>query len=285
MTWGEAEELLVNKLQSIYEAGEAASIADWAMDFFVQTKRAERRLKKDTVLADEEINHYSSISSRLLAQEPVQYVTNEAWFCGSKFYVDKNVLIPRPETEELVEWVTSDFSLPDSALNILDIGSGSGCIPISIKKKLHKATVWGCDISEAALTVAKKNAAALNTTIHFTQLDFLGKESWSALPVFDIMVSNPPYIPEADKNTMHKNVMDYEPHMALFVPDRDPLKFYKAIAVFGKTHLNSTGHIYVEIHENLGTATSQLFQSEGYTVELKKDMQQKDRMIKLSRGY
>jgi release factor glutamine methyltransferase len=284
MTWGEAEELLVNKLQSIYETGEAASIADWAMEFFVQAKRAERSLKKDTMLSDKEINHYTTISSRLIAQEPVQYVTNEAWFFGSKFYVDKNVLIPRPETEELVEWITSDFNSPDSSLTILDIGCGSGCIPISIKKKLRKATVWGCDISEAGLKVAKKNAAALNTTIHFTQLDFLNWESWSALPVFNIIVSNPPYIPEADKTTMHKNVMDYEPHMALFVPDRDPLKFYKAIAAFGKTHLTGNGYIYVEIHENLGAATSTLFQSEGYSIELKKDMQQKDRMIKLSRG-
>ena len=148
------------------------------------------------------------------------------------------------------------------------------------KKKMQNAEVWSCDVSPAALEVAKRNAATIGTDINLIQLDFLDKGKWGQLPSFDIIISNPPYVPEKDKQQMHNNVLNYEPAAALFVPDNDPLVFYKAIAEFGKTHLNKNGSIYTEIHENLGEATMTIFQTAGYITELKKDMQQKDRMIK-----
>ncbi|MEK7225287.1 MAG: HemK/PrmC family methyltransferase, partial [Bacteroidota bacterium] len=188
-------------------------------------------------------------------------------------------------TEELVEWIISTpiaigGKFPVDELRILDIGSGSGCIPISLKRRLRKAEVWACDISEAALTVARRNAEALGTDVNFILLDFLNEEQRKQFPSFDIIVSNPPYVPEKDKEEMQKNVLQHEPHTALFVPDNDPLVFYKAIAEFGKTHLNKAGSIYCEIHENLGEPVTKLFHSHGYTSELKKDMQQKNRMIR-----
>jgi release factor glutamine methyltransferase len=190
------------------------------------------------------------------------------------------VLIPRPETEELVEWVIANCKFPIDELSILDIGSGSGCIPIALKRKLRKADVWGCDISEAALQVATRNAETLGAAINFLLLDFLNKEERRRLPSFDIIISNPPYVPEKDREQMHPNVLNYEPHTALFVSDNDALIFYKAIAEFAVEHLNPGGAIYLEIHEELGDAVLSLFTSKGYKTELKKDMQGKDRMIK-----
>jgi release factor glutamine methyltransferase len=179
-----------------------------------------------------------------------------------------------------VEWVIANCKFPIDKLSILDIGSGSGCIPIALKRKLRKADVWSCDISEAALQVAKKNAETIGVDVNFLLVDFLNKEKRNHLSSFDIVISNPPYVPEKDKQQMQSNVLNYEPHTALFVPDNDALVFYKAIAEFGKDHLNPDGAIYTEIHEDLGEAVSGLFKSAGYITELKKDMQGKERMIK-----
>jgi release factor glutamine methyltransferase len=280
MTMQEATYFMLNKLRNIYDQAEAGTITDWVMEHLTGSKKAERMLYKNAAITPGEERQLLKYAEQLMNHEPVQYVLNESWFCGFKFYVDKNVLIPRPETEELVEWIITNCKFPISELKILDIGSGSGCIPISLKRKLRKAEIWGCDISEAALQVAKKNAIALGTDVNFIQLDFLDKEQWQQLPSFDIIVSNPPYIPEKDSAQMQPNVLKYEPPAALFVPDYDPLVFYKSIAEFGKQHLNKDGSIYIEIHENFGEATTKLFQENGYTAELKKDMQGKDRMIK-----
>ncbi len=235
---------------------------------------------KNAAITHKEESELQELTERLMQHEPVQYVLNETWFCGLKFYVDKNVLIPRPETEELVEWIITNCKFPIDKLKILDIGSGSGCIPIALKRKLRKAEVWSCDISEAALVIAKKNANDLGVDVNFFQLDFLDKDQRQKLYSFDIIVSNPPYVPENDKEQMQPNVLRYEPAMALFVPDNDPLVFYKAIADFGNYHLNKNGTIYAEIHESIGEAVTQVFQPEHYAIELKKDMQGKERMIK-----
>jgi release factor glutamine methyltransferase len=165
-------------------------------------------------------------------------------------------------------------------MKILDIGSGSGCISIALKRKLRKPEVWSCDISEAALQVAKKNATDLGVDVNFIHLDFLNKEQREQLPSFDIIVSNPPYVPERDAEQMQPNVLKYEPATALFVPDNDALIFYKAIADFGKLHLYKDGTIYAEIHENIGEPVAKLFKSNNYSADLKKDMQGKDRMLK-----
>lgn len=279
MTVQEATYFLLNQLRTVYSDGEASQVVDWVMEHLTGSKKAERMLYKNAAITEKEEDLLHLYTKRLLAHEPVQYVLNESWFCGLKFFVDRNVLIPRPETEELVEWIISNCKFPVDELKILDIGTGSGCIPVALKRRIRKADVWGCDVSEAALSVAKKNAITLGAEVNFLSLDFLDKNTWSQLPVFDIIVSNPPYVPVKDKESMQPNVLNYEPHRALFVPDNDALLFYKAIAEFGKDHLSKKGKIYLEIHEELGEATSKLFQAAGYKTELKKDMQQKDRLL------
>jgi release factor glutamine methyltransferase len=280
MTVQQATYFLLNQLRTIYTEGEASSITDWVMEKITGSKKTERMLYKNELLQTDEEKQLQEAAQRLLSHEPVQYVLNEAWFCGLKFFVDKNVLIPRPETEELVEWIIGNCKFPVDRLSILDIGTGSGCIPVSLKRRIRKAEVWSCDVSEAALAIAKKNAENLGTEVKLLHLDFLNQNNWSQFPSFDIIVSNPPYVPEKDKNEMQPNVLDYEPHTALFVPDNDPLLFYSAIAVFGKTHLNPGGTIFLEIHENLGEAVSTLLKSQGYQTKIKKDMQGKNRMVR-----
>jgi release factor glutamine methyltransferase len=282
MTTQEATYHLLNKLRSIYSEGESSQITDWVMEQLTGSKKAERMIYKNAAITAAEEKQLQQYTDRLLQHEPVQYVLNESWFCGLKFYVDKNVLIPRPETEELVEWIITNCKFPVDALKILDIGSGSGCIPVSLKRRLKKAEVWSCDISAEALAVAKQNAATLGTEVNFILLDFLNVQQRNQLPSFDIIVSNPPYVPEKDSEEMKANVLKYEPPAALFVPDNDSLIFYKAIAEFGKEHLNTAGHIYCEIHETTGEEVVRLFNSYGFKTELKKDMQQKDRMIRSS---
>lgn len=281
MTIQEATYYLLNKLRSIYNDSEASNITDWVMEHITGSKKAERMIYKNAAITEQEEKQLQQYTERLMQHEPVQYVLNESWFCGLKLYVDKNVLIPRPETEELVEWIISNCKFPVDELKILDIGTGSGCIAISLKRRIRKAEVWACDISNDALEVAKKNADALGADVNFIQLDFLNEEQRNQLPSFDIIISNPPYVPQKDKADMQPNVLNYEPHTALFAPDNDPLIFYKAIASFGKKHLRQPGNIYCEIHESLGNSVKEIFSSGGYTTELKKDMQQKDRMILL----
>src|SRR5712671_2421946 len=158
MTTQDATYFILNKVRTIYPEGEASQITDWVMENLTGSKKAERMVYKNSAITNGEELQLQQITERLMRHEPVQYVLNEAWFCGLKFYVDKNVLIPRPETEELVEWFIANCKFPVDRLSILDIGTGSGCIPISLKRKLRKADVSGCDISEEALLVAKKNA-------------------------------------------------------------------------------------------------------------------------------
>jgi len=213
MTMQEATWFILNKLRTIYSEGEASQITDWVMENLTGSKKTERMRYKNTAITQKEESQLEEFAERLMQHEPVQYVLNESWFCGLKFYVDKSVLIPRPETEELVEWVIKVVMSHESGvrsqkpeagsdeheIRILDIGTGSGCIPIALKRKLRKAEVWGCDITEAALLVAKKNAETLGADINFLLLDFLNKDKRDQLPSFDIIISNPPYVPEKDK--------------------------------------------------------------------------------------
>jgi len=276
----EANKHLISQLRAIYEESEAENISDWVLEHITGKKRTDRIMNKEKLLNPEQVSQLNQYLDRLLQHEPVQYVLNEAWFCGLKFYVDKNVLIPRPETEELVEWIISDCKFPIDTLSILDIGSGSGCISIALKKRLGKADVWSCDISPEALRVANQNATTLGIDVKFVELDFLNETKREKLPSFDIIVSNPPYIPVKDKDTMRLNVLNHEPATALFVPDNDELIFYEAMATFGKNHLTENGAIYTEINESLGEATLAMFQANGYKTELRKDMQGKERMLK-----
>jgi len=280
MTTQEATYFILDKLRTIYPESEASQITDWVMEHLTGSKKTERMLYKNSPITSAEETLLKQYSERLLQHEPVQYVLNEAWFYGLKFYVDKNVLIPRPETEDMVDWIIRNLKFPFSDLKILDIGTGSGCIAIALKRKLRKAEVWACDVSKEALNVAKQNSSNLQAEINFVELDFLNEAERNQLPSFDIIVSNPPYVPVKDKTTINKNVLDFEPHTALFVPDDNALLFYSAIADFARSHLNPNGAVYCEIHENLGKEVTNLFTQKSFTTELKKDMQGKERMIK-----
>lgn len=280
MTLQEATYHLLNQLRPQFGESEASQMTDWIMEHITGSKKTERMVYKNEPISGEEEARLNEYIDRLLKQEPLQYILHESWFCGLRFYVDKDVLIPRPETEELVEWVIANCKFPVDELKILDIGTGSGCIAVALKRRIRRAEVWACDSSRAALDVAKRNADALGTAVDFIQLDFLDKSQWEQLPAFDIIVSNPPYIPLKDKHTIKPNVLEHEPANALFVPDNDPLVFYAAIAEFAKTHLRENGTVFTEIHEDLGPQTEQVFENSGYKTELRKDLQQKYRMIR-----
>ncbi len=217
--------------------------------------------------------------------KPLQYVLGETEFYGLRFKVNPSVLIPRPETEELVEWIISDLPKPKTSiegLKIIDIGTGSGCIPISLKKNLPEAQLFALDISPEALDVSIQNAALNQTTVNFIQADILNLLNKQLIAEkFGIIVSNPPYVTDAEKEQMLPNVLQHEPHLALFVPDNDPLIFYKAIADFAIKHLDTTGSLYLEINENLGEETVQLLKQMGFKkIVLRQDLSGKDRMIR-----
>lgn len=295
MNLGEAINYCSTELDQIYDVSEGTNIAYLLLEDCTGYNRTTLLFHKEESLSFDQEALLKQHLHRLQQHEPVQYVLNKAWFYGMKLYVDKNVLIPRPETEELVDWIVKDMQAkePDvfqrgttqsdatDQLKIIDIGTGSGCIALALKKAIPKAEVWGCDVSEEALTVARRNGATLDIRVDFQGLNFLDEAQQTLLPTVDVLVSNPPYVPLRDKELMRPNVVDYEPHTALFVPNDDALLFYKAIAVFAKKRLYPKGSIYLEIHEELSNEVVDLFRKEGYhKVEVRKDMQGKERMIK-----
>jgi len=294
MKWGESELWLRNELTGIYEEGEASTIASWVLEHLTGAARIDRLTRKDEPLNVHQLHHLTEVHHRLLHHEPVQYIMGESYFYGLKLFVDNNVLIPRPETEELVDWIIKDIKASGkdvferrpfeadvtSQLKILDVGTGSGCIALALKKAMPKAEVWGCDVSDGALNVARRNGSELDIRVDFQGVNFLDPVQQRTLPTVDIIVSNPPYIPLNNKEAMRPNVVAHEPHTALFVPDNNALLFYESLAQFGHHRLYPGGFIYCEIHEDLGTAVIDLFNREGYTTELRKDMQGKERMVK-----
>lgn len=282
MTIRSEQKALQDALTTLYDDREAHTIADWVIEHITGRKKTDRLIEKNAAFTQAEQDRFNQYAAELLAGRPVQYVLGEAWFMGMKFFVNESVLIPRPETEELVEWVIeSRKSETKDQKSLLDIGTGSGCISISIKKKLAHVSVTSIDISKDALETAGKNARALEADINFIQLDFLEEDSWRSLPVFDIIISNPPYIRRSESKGMAKHVVAYEPSVALFVPDEDALLFYRKIAWFAKDHLAENGMIFLEINEQLGKEAVALYESYGFTAELRKDLQGKDRMLKV----
>ncbi len=307
MKVGDYYALMKEKLLAIYSSGEAETICHWTFEHFLGLSKMEIRLNAAKDLTAEQYNQLSGALKALLQHQPVQYVLGEAWFLGMKFIVDESVLIPRPETEELVAEIinkecgikneelritnyelrdyenkSAPFNIQHSTFNILDIGTGSGCIPISLKKKMPDAAITSIDISSQALSIAQQNATHLNTEINFIELDFLDENNWTQLDNYNIIVSNPPYIPINEKALLDKNVTDWEPSLALFVGDNDPLIFYRKIALFAKTHLNKNGQIFLEIHQDYAAQTKALFDEQGFTTVLKKDINGNDRMMKAS---
>ena len=286
MTIQNAKERLLFQLYHIYEPREAGNITDWVLEHLTGWKKIDRIINKNLLLNQSQAETLERYITELSDHRPVQYVLGEAWFQGMRFFVNESTLIPRPETEELVEWVIEDYKQQFSSqeLRILDIGTGSGCIPISIKKKLPLTRIMSCDISKEAIEVARKNAEALGTDVEFVVSDILNEEEWRKFPELDIIISNPPYIPASDKLTMSSNVLNHEPHLALFVPDNNALLFYQAIVKLAERNLTASGFIYFEIHEGLAKAVTSLLKDEQFVdVLVRKDMQGKDRMVRCSR--
>lgn len=277
-----AYQQLAQNLESLYEKREAANIANWVIEKITGLKRVDRIIQKTRLLSSVESVELNRKSAMLLNSMPVQYVLEEAWFAGMPFFVNKSVLIPRPETEELIEWVITENN-QKVFKQILDIGTGSGCIPIALKKQLPDTSILSIDISKEALLVAEKNTFQLHVSIDFKLINFLNESNWKDLPIVDCIVSNPPYIKLSEKENMSKNVLDFEPPLALFVTDEDPLLFYRKIALFGKSHLIEGGLVFLEINEELGADVISLYHQHGYRTTLKKDMMGKDRMIMAER--
>ena len=285
MTLNEARTVLTKELNKVYDNDELRNIIELVIEHITDMPRAEQVKNKVPYLTCTQLENLDEITERLKKNEPVQYVLGEAWFAGMKFKVNKNVLIPRPETEELVHWMVKESQESKvKSQNIIDIGTGSGCIPITLKKKLPEANVSALDVCSEALFTATENAIELNAEVDFHLFDFLDEEKWKELGQYDIIVSNPPYVKQSEINTMHERVKEFEPHLALFVPDNDALLFYKKLSGFSIDHLKAGGSLFVEINEALGEHVMNMFRSAGFAnSELRKDMQEKDRMVKAMR--
>jgi release factor glutamine methyltransferase len=280
MTWEAAREYFAREISAGYSAGERAAIFDLAFEKLTGQEKTVFAGKKKQAVSDDMLLLLKSIIKRVNVQEPIQYILNEAWFCGLRFFVDEHVLIPRPETEELVEWIISNCRFPVDELSVLDVGTGSGCIAITLKRRIRKADVIALDVSEGALKIAQKNADELGTPVRFVHSDFLDPVQWNGLRNYDVVVSNPPYIPSGELPSLDKNVAQYEPSAALFVPDEDPVIFYKALAEFGVSHLTEKGNVYAEMHADHADRVVEVFKKKGYSTETKSDMQGKTRMIR-----
>jgi len=277
MTLLQAKDHLIQALVQLYDNREAEQITHMALEHITGMNRTERVIHKHQELSAKQLDQFNHYHHELSAGKPVQYVLGEAWFAGMRLLVNKHTLIPRPETEELVEWI-KEVANP-RALSILDIGTGSGCIPIALKKKFPNWKIKAIDLSEDALAVARENARLQGVDIEFIQMDFLDEQNWKALPKFDIIVSNPPYIKVSESAAMAKHVVEHEPHLALFVPDDDALMFYKKIAAFGITHLNNLGLVFVEINQQLGNEVVDVFTAEYFSAYAKKDIHGNERIV------
>lgn len=283
MTIRELYAVYIEKLNLLYDTREAAKITDWIFEDIGKITRLKRITDGSIILGNNIEALLSEALSELCKNKPVQYVLGEAWFYKLRLKVNEHVLIPRPETEELVQWIIDDIKAQiikhEDQIDVLDIGCGSGCITIALKKNIIHSQILAIDISAPALNVAKENAEFHNLVIETRELDFLDETCWDTLPKVDIIVSNPPYIPVRDKEQLPANVIAYEPMIALFAGD-DPLIFYKKIASFASAHLNSNGCIYVEIHEDLGEDVIRIFEAQNFVTELRRDIYGRQRMVK-----
>ncbi len=271
----------LGELSEIFSPQESTIFLDLIFEEFLGLSRMDRILNTEKRATESEILKIHFAVKELEKHKPIQYIFNKTGFYGLPFFVDENVLIPRPETEELVEWVLRELSGNDGSITILDIGTGSGCIAITLKKNFLPGKVWAMDISPQALAVAEKNARLNAATIQFLLFDILEKQGLENLPWFDVIVSNPPYVRNSEKVLMQKNVLDYEPALALFVDDNDPLKFYRAIAEFSMIKLKSGGLLFLEINESLGAETVALLKTTGFSdIIIRKDINDKNRMVK-----
>ena len=265
-------------LSELYPSEEIQSFFNILSEKYLNLSRIEIALNPERTISETKADKFQKAILRLQNHEPVQYIIGETEFYGLPFKVNTHTLIPRPETEELVEWILSGFP-PSGARGILDIGTGTGCIAISLAKNLPNAKISALDISEEALKIAEANAKLNKVEVNFFQTDILAAET---LPKkYDVIVSNPPYVRELEKKQMQQNVLKYEPHSALYVKDEDPLLFYRAISRLAKNHLNPGGKLFFEINEYLAYEMTELLKAAGFkNIEIKKDIYGKDRMLK-----
>ena len=267
------------QLQGVYDREEIHSFFYILCDFFLQYSRFEVSMALDTVVSAKNITAFEMALLRLKKQQPIQYIVGHTEFYGLTFKVNKHTLIPRPETEQLVDWIISNHKHQGSGLEILDIGTGSGCIAITLAKSLIKASISGLDISEKALEVAQENAIKNQVLVSFCQKDIL--ETTALEKKYDVVVSNPPYVRQLEKKAMSANVLDNEPGGALFVPNEDPLLFYRKIAQLALVSLQEKGWLYFEINEYLSNEMDALLNEIGFVnIEIKKDFRAVPRMIK-----
>ncbi len=281
MLWGEYKIEVKKLLQNLYDSREADQVL--------------------LILVEENLSHYNKLNfrdfnfslnkkdvetlslgiQRLINGEPIQYIVGKAWFYNMEFKVNSSVLIPRPETEELVHWIIQDWK--NKKVSVLDIGTGSGCIPLALANNLDLAEVDAIDVSEEALQLAKLVGAELALDVNFRSINILDSEQREELGTYDVIVSNPPYIPNNERSAMNNRVINYEPHLALFVDDEDPLIFYKEIIDFALSHLNTGGKLYFECNEFNAEKVKALLVGHGFEdVELRLDLQGKNRMIRAS---
>jgi len=272
MTLDELKQIFIDQLSSIYEVDEVESI-------FLIYIEDKLDLKFQPQLTIQNTKEVLSDLSELKQGKPIQHITQKAFFYDHFFYVNENTLIPRPETEELIELIRNDFP-QDKKLSIVDLGTGTGCIPITLSKLFPNAQVSALDVSSKALEVAQLNAKNLAASVHFIQQDLL--QDFELNEKFDIIISNPPYIRNLEKSEMHQNVLDFEPHLALFVEDHDPLIFYRKVFDFAEKHLKENGTIYCEINQYLGDETKQIFEKKYPNTQIIKDISGNDRMLKSS---
>jgi len=267
-----------SELQGLYPDTEIKSFSNLIIEKVSGFSRTEIIVNKNTLFSVEQRHVIENFIEKLKEYVPIQYILGETEFFGLPFHVNESVLIPRPETEELVDWIRNENDR-NANPGILDIGTGSGCIAISLKHEFINATVDAFDISEKALETAQSNATLNKLEVTFSKVDILNtpelEQKW------DIIVSNPPYVTELEKSEISPNVLDYEPHLALFVPDNDPLLFYRCIAIFAQQHLKPRGKLYFEINRQFGKATVDLLTAMGFgNVELRKDISGNDRMVR-----
>jgi len=280
MSLNDIKQSLKKQLADQYESIELNPILSILTEHITGWDQLQQALNKETKLNETQILAFDKAAAELKAGKPIQYVIGKAWFMGEAYSVNEHVLIPRPETEELVDWILEYAEIKGTALRILDIGTGSGCIAIALKKALPDSNVSAIDISTNALKVAIDNASILNAAIEFVPLDILNT---AFLPdQYDVIVSNPPYIPMHEMENMEMQVAAQEPNIALFVPDEDPLVFYKAIARLAKLHLKPNGQLFFEIHFDQGEALVKLLDEMHFHAELREDLFGKDRMIRAS---
>lgn len=273
-----------NELALKYEAEEIEILAQYCFEDFSGISKADIVLHPEKTVSESELLKYSFAVKDLKRGRPIQYILGKAWFMGETFDVNESVLIPRPETEELTQKVIDEILMHPETISVIDIGTGSGCIPIMIKKKRPRAHVYAVDVSADALQTAKQNAEQHNVNVNFIHADFLNRETWKQMPSVSIIVSNPPYVKQSESSTMLDRVLDHEPHTALFVPDDDALIFFKAIAEFAKEKLKPGGKVFVEINEALGLETCIVFQKAGFKdVVLENDLSGRARLVRASR--